>query len=251
MLVHVVTPANRSAYVDFLPRMFEQRKNVFVDWMGWSGLNVVDGQERDQIDDVPQIEYILTINEFGELIGSSRFVPSLGPHLLSGPLKDYVQRPYEVGPNVWEWTRYAPTVSNDTPNAKAARAYMLTAVQEWCLSKGVTQLLGISDDSNIAFASRMGWNSRPLGLPKAHGDEAPATAIMFETTPQSLKTTREFWKMTQPVTYQAPPPMDDKPITTEEIGILDALFGLTQDERSPVLHVLSHLDEVEERHSSL
>ncbi|MES1198485.1 MAG: acyl-homoserine-lactone synthase [Pseudomonadota bacterium] len=227
--------------------MFEQRTKVFVDWLGWTGLTVVDGQERDEIDDVPQIEYVLTINEFGELLGSSRFVPSLGRHLLAGPLKDYVQRPYECGPQCWEWTRYAPTTAPDTPNARSARAFMLTAVQEWALSRGVTHLLGISDDSNIAFASRMGWKSTPLGLPRSYSDAGAATAVVFEATQQSLADTRAFWKMTQAVTYQAPPPMTEQPITCEEIGILDAMMGLCVEERPAVLDMLSHLDEVEER----
>lgn len=243
MLVHIVTPANRSAYAEYLPKMFQQRKQVFVDWLGWTGMNIVDGGERDGIDDVPEIEYILTINEFGELVGSSRFVPSLGPHLLSGPLKEFVSRSYERSPAVWEWTRYAPTASRDTPNARAARAFMLTAVQEWALSRGCTKLLGISDDSNIAFAARMGWKSRPLGLPRSYSEENAATAVEFAITPEALQSTRDFWNMTQPVTYLAPPPLSGAPISLEEIGIIDAVFGLAEHERGEALARLSRIGD--------
>lgn len=245
MLVHIATPANRLAYAHYLPQMFSQRREVFVDWLGWKDMNVVDGMEIDDIDAVPEIEYILTIDELGKLVGSSRFVPCTGPHLLSGALKNFVQRPYERSPHVWEWTRYAPTTTREGPNVKAARAFMLTAVQEWAVRRGVTHLLGISDDSNIAFATRMGWRNRPLGMP-IESEGRPTTAIEFTTSEEALQNTRDFWQLEQPVTYEAPPPAAKAPISIEEIGILDAVFGLAEHERGGVLHALSRLDENEQ-----
>jgi N-acyl-L-homoserine lactone synthetase len=242
MLVHVVTSANRSSYSEYLPKMFRQRREVFVDWLGWSGMNIVDGMERDEVDDVAGIEYIITLDEFGKLIGSSRFVPSTGPHLLSTVMKDWVERPYERSAKVWEWTRYAPTAARDTPNAKAARGFMLAAVQEWAFAKGCTGLLGISDAANIAFATRMGWKSRPLGVPRGYGDAGElATAIEFSISPESLANTRAFWKIEQPVTYQAPPPISPAPISVAQIGVLDAVCGLAAREYSEALRVLSRL----------
>ena len=248
MLVHIVTPANRPSYSEYLPQMFRQRREVFVDWLGWTDMNIVDGMERDEVDDIPEIEYIITLDEFGKLIGSSRFVPSTGAHLLSTAMKDWVERPYERNAKVWEWTRYAPTSARDTPNAKAARGFMLTAVQEWALAKGCTSLLGISDAANIAFATRMGWKNRPLGIPRGYGDGGElATAIEFSISPESLAATRTFWKLEQPVTYQAPPSISSAPISVEQVGVLDAVCGLAEHEYAEALRVLSRLgldDEV-------
>jgi N-acyl-L-homoserine lactone synthetase len=241
MLVHIVTPANRSFYSEYLPKMFEQRREVFVDWLKWPDLNVIDGMERDEIDEVPEVEYLLTLNEFGKLVGSTRFAPTLGPHLLAGPLRGFVDRPYECSPHTWEWTRYAPTQARETPNAKAARALMVTAVQEWALRRGVSRLLGISDATNLAFAARIGWKSRPLGLPKQSAEGELATAVEFEIDAQSLAATRKFWQLDQAVTYYAPPSLTDQPISQEEIGVLDAVLNLAQHERPQFMRILSRL----------
>jgi len=233
MLVHIVTPANRSAYSDYLPKMFALRRSAFPGGLG-----------RDDIDGVAEVEYLLALDEYGKLVAASRFAPTTGPHLLAGAWQGFVERPYERSAKIWEWTHYAPPAAAESPNAQAALAYMLAAAQEWGLSRGVGSLIAVADDSIFAIAARMGWKKRLLGGPA--GDENGDAAVEFTISAEALKSTRRFWKITQAVTYLAPPPITAAPITRQEIGIFDAVCGLADHEYEDALRALSTLGQERE-----
>lgn len=221
MLVHIVNQANRSLYAEYLHEMFKMRREIFVEQLGWKDLKIVDGKEVDEADDIAEVEYLLTIDANGALIGSCRCNPTLRPHLLSGALKEYAQREYEIGAHVWEFTRLAPTRYASFDKKLLAHAYMSAGIIEWALSKNVTKLLGVAEDSTIALSGRMGWKMRLLGMPIEYDIGKRAVAIEYEVNRETLAATRIFYNSTTPVTYMAPPPMDYNVVSAGQIAFLD------------------------------
>ncbi|TRO86576.1 autoinducer(acylhomoserine lactone) synthesis protein, partial [Glycocaulis profundi] len=47
MRVHIVTPANRGLYGVQLEQMHRQRREVFIDRLGWSEIDTGEELERD------------------------------------------------------------------------------------------------------------------------------------------------------------------------------------------------------------
>lgn len=221
MLVHIVTRRNRSAYSQYLDEMFEMRRRVFIEELRWERLSAPDGRERDFIDEHEDVEYLLTIDDFGQLVGSGRFSPTTRPHLLDGPLKDYSERDYEPGPDCWEFTRYIPTETNDSPVKLQARAYILTAMVEWSVRRNVRRLLGISPLETLAFTSRMGWRNGLLGMPVEYQPGQSAVAMHFDLDRASLASTRRYWDLEGPVTFEARGAKS--PFTAQSAAVLDQL----------------------------
>src|SRR5256885_15204755 len=80
-MIHVITSANRGLYGDELQEHFRIRHAIYVGERGWKALERADGLEKDQFDTGDAI-YILGI-EGGRVVGGSRLVPTIKPHLLS------------------------------------------------------------------------------------------------------------------------------------------------------------------------
>lgn len=221
MLVHIVTQENRSAYEDYLNQMFEMRRRVFIEKLGWEALTAPYGRERDFIDESDAVEYLLTLDDFGNLIGSGRFGPTTTPHLLSGPLKHFAERDYEPGPSCWEFTRYIPTEHDDSPCKLQGRAYILTAMVEWAIRRGVRRVLGISPMETLAFTGRMGWRNGLVGMPIEYQPGQSAVGMHFDLDRESLASTRRFWQLEGPVTFQ--PLASAEPWTPQTAAALDVL----------------------------
>jgi len=64
--------------------MFEDRRMLFVDGLGWNVPIVEDRFEIDQFDGRKAV-YIAEFGEQNEHLGSLRLLPSRGPHILADP----------------------------------------------------------------------------------------------------------------------------------------------------------------------
>ncbi len=80
-MIHIVSAANAAAYDWALEQDFRLRHEIYVGERKWMDLAKPDGRERDQFD-TPDAIYLFAI-EGGKVLGGSRLVPSLKPHLLS------------------------------------------------------------------------------------------------------------------------------------------------------------------------
>src|SRR3546814_16755220 len=84
--------------------MFEDRKRLFVDLLGWD-LSVQDARwEIDQFDDDDAV-YLIALDQTGDHAGSLRLPPSNKPHILSEPFPDLRPDGVPTGPTPSEVTR--------------------------------------------------------------------------------------------------------------------------------------------------
>ena len=73
------------------------RHKVFVEEKGWSRLRRPDGRDIDEFDTPATVYHVAVVN--GEVAGTQRFNPTMGPHLLSEVHPDLCARLYRRGPH--------------------------------------------------------------------------------------------------------------------------------------------------------
>jgi acyl homoserine lactone synthase len=202
MRTHIITPKNRKAYSSILSDMFVQRKQLFVDRLGWDNMVVVDGQEHDDADSDPDVEYIVTIDKSGSLLGSSRLTPSLGKCLLRGPLAYYCETPVIPSPITWELTRLAPSTDPDDPINGRSFAFLAAGILEWAVDRGITRVLGIAEPPLIGIAGGLGVKLSIDGPPIEYEPGKVAFAFSFGVDQEALETARKALQFSGRVTIE-------------------------------------------------
>jgi acyl-homoserine lactone synthase len=187
--VHLVTHANHGGYAVELAAMHQQRRALFVDALGWRGLSVTDGEERDAYD-TAAATYILAIDVTGAVRGSLRLLPTTGPHMLADVFPDFVIGPPPRGPDIMEWTRHAPGLPDWPPAVnEAARIALHLGVLEYAAAHGVVAFTAIMETWLARRARLMGWSCEPLGPPRSYG-EGEAVAVLNPVRPGHLEALR-------------------------------------------------------------
>ncbi len=232
MIVHCITPANRSRYTPFLDEMFRQRARVFGDFLGWKALSITDGLERDEVDDAPGVVYLVTIDDLGNVAGSVRLAPANGPHLMAGPLKAFAQRPYDLSNETWEITRLMPIAIDGAPNRILLRGLISAGMQEFALRHGIKQLIAVTDEDRLGSATRNGWRSEMLsGLVETEEGQR-AAGVLYHVSREAWLGSINGFKLTAPVTIELPPCLTDETLSTTEAGFWSALSEIPKDRRS-------------------
>jgi N-acyl-L-homoserine lactone synthetase len=177
MQVHVVSAQDRAVYADLLEQMHRQRARLFGEVLGWRGLNCERGLEVDAFDG-PAATYLLAIDAAGAVRGSLRLLPTLGPHMLNGPLRHFIDGAPPQGPDVMEWTRHAPGLPEWSPDVTAAaRLALHLGALEFALARGVRAYTAVLESWLIPRARAMGWACTPLG-PRVRYGEGEAQAVL-------------------------------------------------------------------------
>ena len=129
----IVNKENQSSYLKELASMHRLRKRIFKDAMKWP-VNVVNGMEFDQFD-TPDAHYIMHVNQFGEVDGCTRLLPTTKPYLLGdifSHLIDSGKVPRQE--DIWESTRFCSDTSTAPKNIMGLLA---GGMLEFALSKGI------------------------------------------------------------------------------------------------------------------
>ena len=103
-MIHIVTAENRKLYEKEMLEQHRIRHDIYVRENNWKNLKVEDGRESDQFDN-DDATYILAIED-GKVLGGSRFIPTIKPHLLSDVFSSLAEvRGIPRSPDIFEWTR--------------------------------------------------------------------------------------------------------------------------------------------------
>ena len=173
---------------DILRGMFEARKRVFVDLLGWD-LPVVSGMfELDQFDDA-SAEYLVLTDDEGAHLASARLLQTDRPHLLADVFKHLCNSPVPQGPHVREITRFCLDPRSRAGERRDARNRLVTALVEHALANGVAEYTGVASLGWFEQVERFGWDCRALGAPVCSGSgRLVALHIRIdETTPERMK----------------------------------------------------------------
>lgn len=165
-MIHIVTAENRGIYEQELREHHRIRYDIYVRENQWKGLRVEDERESDQFDNDDAV-YILAIED-GRVLGGSRFVPTIKPHLLSEVfpvLADVKGIPRS--PDIFEWTRlFAVTEKRErTPKPGSVTGKVLCGGLEFLLGEEATGFTLVTEAWWLARTYSWGWKLAPLGMP--------------------------------------------------------------------------------------
>jgi acyl-homoserine lactone synthase len=199
-MLHVVTAENRSLYERQVEESFLIRHKIYVEERGWRDLDRPDKREVDQFDNDDAI-YLLALDERARrVIGGSRLIPTLKPHLMSDVFPQLASmRQLPRSADIFEWTRFYVISERREPHAISDVACtIMCGVQEYCLENGIVKLSIVTEPFWIPRFARLGWNPKPLGLPiDWHGMEV--VGITVEISESALRQTRQVRNLSGPV----------------------------------------------------
>lgn len=199
-MLHVVSAENRELYAPQVEESFRIRHRIYVKERGWHDLDRPDEREVDQFDNDDAI-YLLALDEnSGRVLGGSRLVPSLKPHLMSEVFPQLAStRELPRAPDVFEWTRYYVIAERREPHAISdISCTILCGVQEYCLENGIAQLSIVTEPFWITRFLDLGWRPRPLGL-GIRWQGMDVIGITVEISESALQQTRNVRGFTEPV----------------------------------------------------
>ena len=151
------------------------RHRVFNERLNWE-VSSSNGRERDRFDDLDPI-YFASLNDRGDVDGTWRLLPTTGPHMLSDVFPFLLDgRPIPRSPLVWEMSRLALDRDSEI-NVRAApgepgactMAVLFAAAMEWCMFKGVLELVVVHDARMARITKRLlgypaTWETRPFDI---------------------------------------------------------------------------------------
>lgn len=190
----MITIAQGYSLADFrAASMFADRKQLFVDLMGWR-LPVLEGlYEIDQFDG-DHATYVIDADPADRHIGSLRLLPSERPHILGDLFADLCDADVPRGAHVMEITRLCLPARLRAAGRLALRNRLISAMVDHALANGITVLTGITSASFLQQIFAMGWRCRPLGATQyVDGDLVAAFRIDLDADTQTQLTTRGIY----------------------------------------------------------
>lgn len=142
--------------------MFRDRKQQFVDQLGWD-VPVVAGQYELDRYDGDEAHYLIAVDEDGFHVGSMRLLPTTGGHLLADLFADLCEGDIPRGPHVMEITRLCLPSRLGRDGCRAVRNRLISAMVDHALISGVSVLTGVVTAIFRETVLAMGWRGVPLG----------------------------------------------------------------------------------------
>ncbi len=170
-----------------LREMFQARKRVFVDALGWD-IPVLDGiYEIDQFDS-PHASYIIVTDVHGRHRASARLLLTERPHILGGLFPCLCDGPIPRSPRLREITRFCIDPEVPWSERRLARNQLVSALADHALDGELTGYTAVASRIWFRQIARFGWTCSTLGSPcKINGEELVGLRIGIDAqTPADL-----------------------------------------------------------------
>jgi acyl-homoserine lactone synthase len=178
------TQDNDSAASDAVMRaMFEARKRVFVDLLGWDLPVLADRFEIDQYDD-QHARYLILADTDQNHLASARLLPTTRPHILSDLFPELCDAPAPTGPDTWEITRFCLDRNLRAPERRRWRDALVTTLTQYALDHGITTFVGVAEQGWLDQVLAFGWHAELLGPPRTI-DRMTLGALRIVITPDT------------------------------------------------------------------
>ena len=217
MLVHIVNASNASFYADYLDKMIRVRRHPVLE------------DADDDLDFVEGVEFLLVFTKDGRLIEQSRYIPTHQRKCLSAALSRHIDEEIDFGPETWENTRFSSNIAAETVGFERSNAFLHIGSLEWALTKGIKRVIGVARTPYIDNAKKQNWPVRQIGKLFEYKAGHFAAPIEVRISKKILDTSRFYFGINQTVTYTAPPPIDHRTISSEQIRFLDAALRANED----------------------
>lgn len=157
----IAVPHRRAA----LQAMFEARKSVFVDLLGWQ-LLVVDGRyEVDAFDDAHAV-YLIVADPDGRHLGSARLLETTRPHILGDLFPSLCAAGVPRADDIMEITRFCLDRRLSARERRVTRNRLVSAIVDYALANRISAYTGVAEMGWLQQILAFGWDCRPLGLPR-------------------------------------------------------------------------------------
>lgn len=197
-MIDLVLPETRFGFAAALMEMHHDRKQVFVDRLGWHLPAKGSWLEVDQFDDDYAI-YLLARSPEGRHRGSVRLLPSSRPHMLSSLFSHLCPGGVPGGEDCWEISRLV-TSPPDAPGTAVLKVHRLLALAlvEFARVNGIARYTLVAEAHRVPALLSVGWPVVPLGLPtRIDGEELQA--LLIELRAGTLEDMRRRLRIPDPV----------------------------------------------------
>ncbi|MCW0198845.1 acyl-homoserine-lactone synthase [Sphingopyxis sp.] len=147
--------------------MFRDRKEQFVDQLGWDVPVVAGRYELDQYDG-DDAHYLIAVDADGHHAASMRLLPTTRRHLLGDHFAGLCDGAIPHGPHVMEITRLCLPQRLGREERRAVRNRLISATVDHALHSGVSVLTGVVTAVFRETILAMGWRAAPLGPARNH-----------------------------------------------------------------------------------
>lgn len=148
-----------------LRAMFEARKHVFVDLLGWN-IPVLDGRfEIDQFDD-QHATYLILVDQEKRHLGSARLLPTTRSGILDTLFPDLCDQTPPAGAHVYEITRFCLSPDMTAVQRRLVRNQLVTAIAHFAIENGISTYTGVAEIGWLRQILAFGWDCSMLGEPR-------------------------------------------------------------------------------------
>lgn len=148
-----------------LAAMFEARRRVFVDLLGWDVPVLAGRFEVDQFDD-EHARYLVLTDTGGDHLASARLLPTTRPHILGDLYPELCEEAPPRGPDIAEITRFCLDRRLRAADRLAVRNQLVSALVDHALASGIRLYTGVAEMGWLQQILAFGWVCYPLGLPQ-------------------------------------------------------------------------------------
>ncbi len=163
------TQDDRSAASDAVMRaMFEARKRVFVDLLGWDVPVLAGKYELDQFDD-PHARYLILADSDQKHLASARLLPTTRRHILDTLFAELCDGAPPTGPQIYEITRFCLDRDLRAAERRRWRDALVTGLAHYALEHGIRTYTGVAEQGWLEQILAFGWDAKALGPPRTIG----------------------------------------------------------------------------------
>jgi N-acyl-L-homoserine lactone synthetase len=197
-MIDLVLPETRFSFASALMEMHHDRKQVFVDRLGWQLPAMGSWLEVDEFDNEYAV-YLLARSSEGRHQGSVRLLPSSRPHMLGSLFNHLCPGGVPGGDDCWEISRLV-TKPSGSVGAGVVRVHRLLALAlvEFAALNGIKRYTLVAETQRVPALLSIGWRVIPLGLPcRVEAEELQA--LQIELSPETLGALRDRFRCSAPV----------------------------------------------------
>ncbi|MBV9564455.1 MAG: GNAT family N-acetyltransferase [Bradyrhizobium sp.] len=117
------------------------RYRMFVERQGW---NVPSYRQLEYDEfDTPAATYILTIDDQGHALGTTRLIPTTRPYMVKSLWPHLVDNELPACESIWEASRFGCDRDLDASTRRCIVAQLILGCQEFGTANGISQYLGV------------------------------------------------------------------------------------------------------------
>jgi acyl-homoserine lactone synthase len=158
--------------------------------------------ELDAFDTEHAID-LMAMDSVGKIVGGSRLVPTLQPHLLSDVFPGLAPNGPPRAADIFEWTRFfiSPALRSHGGSSPVA-GVVLCGLLEAAQKLGIHQISVVCESFWPKRLRALGWSITELGDVLQHED-GDIVALLIDVTAEAIESTRHAYGIQEPVLADA------------------------------------------------